>query len=301
MFKSAKFRGRVFICYRREETAYPAGLLFDRLTERFGSDRVFKDTEAIKGGDNWVVRINQAVGSCDVLLAVIGKEWLTIRGENRKRRLNNPMDPVRVEIEAALTRNIRVIPILVDNATMPHARNLPDSMADFAQHQAIELSAHRLDHGFDQLIEALNTSNTRLQLDKRKSQDWRVELISRSRFEVTFRLYSGSRQHFIKFRRKTGDDVLFVDGKPVIKQSEFFEKEIPVVDEYGRILVGFKLTKGGVLSFVEAALNGGTYGLVKRIGPVQITVNRAVVYEDSGEAIIQFGKAAARRVGRYRR
>jgi hypothetical protein len=70
--------GRIFISYRREETAYPAGWLFDRLAERFGSGQVFKDVDSIQLGDDFVEVITRAVGSCDVLLALIGDEWLTI-------------------------------------------------------------------------------------------------------------------------------------------------------------------------------------------------------------------------------
>jgi hypothetical protein len=299
MSESAKFDGRIFICYRRDETAYPAERLFEDLTERFNSDRVFKDTDAIQGGDNWVVRMDQAVGSCHVLLAVIGKEWLSIRDQSRKRRrLENSADPVRLEIEAALRRNIRVIPILVDKATMPRANDLPSSMADFAYRQAIELSPDQWNHNFNQLLETLNTSDTRRQLNERKSKDWQVELISRSRLEVAFRLYSGSRQHFIKFRRwGMAHDVLSVDGRPVIEKKMINNEEtFPIVDEYGRILVTFKLTRNLAISVGGAALRGGTFGSISSIGPVQITVNRALVYEDSGEAIIRLGKVAARRV-----
>ncbi|HEY1345771.1 MAG TPA: toll/interleukin-1 receptor domain-containing protein, partial [Streptosporangiaceae bacterium] len=69
--------GRIFISYRREETAYPVGWLFDRLTEHFGPGQVFKDVDSIQLGDDFVEVITAAVGSCDVLLAVIGNQWLT--------------------------------------------------------------------------------------------------------------------------------------------------------------------------------------------------------------------------------
>lgn len=299
MVKSNTFPGRIFISYRREETAYAAEWLFASLTERFGSGRVFKDIHEIRPGDNFVLAINQAVGSCDVLLAVIGKEWLTIRGENKKRRLDNPADLVRIEIEAALTRNKRVIPILVDKAMMPRAVDLPGSLADFAHHNAIELSPDQLNHGIDQLIEALNTNDTELQADQRKSKDWQVELISRSRLEVAFRLYSGSRQHFIKLRRVGfGADVLYVDGKPVTDkqtQDTIVQETFPIVDEYGRILVTFTLARGIALTLAELVLRVGTVGTISSIGPVWIAVDGALVYEDSGEAITQFGKAIARR------
>ena len=108
--------GRIFISYRREETAYPAGWLYDRLAGRYGDGQIFKDVDSIQLGDDFVEVITRAVGSCDVLLALIGDRWLTITDQDGRRRLDDPDDFVRLEIEAALTRNVRVVPILVDGA-----------------------------------------------------------------------------------------------------------------------------------------------------------------------------------------
>ena len=115
---------RIFISYRREETAYPAAWLFDRLEARFGEEQIFKDVDSIEPGEDFVERITTAVASCDVLLALIGEEWLTIANEGG-RRLDDPKDFVRVEIEAALARDVRVVPVLVDDAVMPKADELP--------------------------------------------------------------------------------------------------------------------------------------------------------------------------------
>ena len=97
--------GRIFISYRRDETAYPAGWLYDRLANQYnGGGQVFKDVDSIELGDDFVQVITRAVGSCDVLLALIGEQWLTITDEHGRRRLDDPVDFVRLEIEAALTR-----------------------------------------------------------------------------------------------------------------------------------------------------------------------------------------------------
>jgi hypothetical protein len=79
-------QGRIFISYRREETAYPAGWLFDRLAHHFDGGQVFKDVDSIQPGDDFVEVIATAVGSCDVLLALIGAEWLTVTDEDGQRR-----------------------------------------------------------------------------------------------------------------------------------------------------------------------------------------------------------------------
>jgi hypothetical protein len=150
--------GRIFISYRREESAYPAGWLYDRLADRYGGGQVFKDIDSIRLGDDFVEVITRAVGSCDVLLALIGDRWLTITDEDGRRRLDNPADFVRVEIEAALKRNVRVIPILVDGAQMPRAADLPRSLAKLVRRQALELSPARFDSDTSRLLRVLDTT-----------------------------------------------------------------------------------------------------------------------------------------------
>ena len=106
--------------YRREDTGYPAAWLYDRLARHFRRSHVFKDIDSsIEPDDNFVDVITAAVGSCDVLLALIGNRWLTITGQDGQRRLDNADDFVRLELEAALTRNIRVIPVLVKGPGCP--------------------------------------------------------------------------------------------------------------------------------------------------------------------------------------
>lgn len=146
---------RIFISYRREETAYPAGWLFDRLEARYGEEQIFKDVDSIAPGEDFVERITTAVASCDVLLALIGDEWLTVTDEGG-RRLDNPKDFVRVEIEAALARNVRVVPVLVDGAAMPEAEQLPPSLAPLSRRQALELSPQRFDFDTNRLLDALD-------------------------------------------------------------------------------------------------------------------------------------------------
>jgi hypothetical protein len=148
--------GRIFISYRREETAYAAGWLFAQLADHFGDGQVFKDVDSIQLGDDFVEVITRAVGSCDVLLALIGDEWLAITDEHGRRRLDDPDDFVRLEIEAALTRNVRVIPILVEGARMPRADELPDSLVTLVRRHALELSPARFDFDTGRLLKVLD-------------------------------------------------------------------------------------------------------------------------------------------------
>ena len=148
--------GRIFVSYRREETAYPAGWLYERLAERFGAGQVFKDVDSIQLGDDFVEVITRAVGSCDVLLALIGDEWLNISDSYGRRRIDDPEDFDRLEIEAALSRQVRVIPILVDGASMPSADELPDSLAALVRRQALELSPSRFEFDTNRLFRVVD-------------------------------------------------------------------------------------------------------------------------------------------------
>ena len=134
---------RIFISYRRDDTAYAAGWLFDRLVDEFGPEQVFKDVDSIALGDDFVDAITAAVSSTDVLLALIGDKWLGMVDEHGERRLDDPDDFVRLEIEAALKGDVRVIPILVEGARMPRSEELPQSVAALARRQALELTSSR--------------------------------------------------------------------------------------------------------------------------------------------------------------
>jgi hypothetical protein len=147
--------GRVFISYRREDAGYPAGWLFDQLAARLGADRVFKDVDSIEPGDDFAEMITAAVASCTVLLAVIGDRWLTAAGQDG-RRLDDPGDFVRLEIEAALARGVRVVPVLVGGVPMPRPEQLPASLAALARRQAVELSHARFSSDLAGLLKVLD-------------------------------------------------------------------------------------------------------------------------------------------------
>ena len=163
--------GRIFISYRREDTAYPVGWLFDRLVGHFGRDQVFKDMDSIELGEDFVQEINKALAGCDVLLALIGDRWLTITDEDGKRRLDLPGDNVRLEIETALARNVHVIPILVEGARMPEPGVLPPSLAMLARRQALELSPSHFEADIARLIRALDKTVYELQTKGRVDAD----------------------------------------------------------------------------------------------------------------------------------
>lgn len=144
----------IFINYRREDSAGHSGRLFDALSSHF-SGRLFMDVDTLEPGVDFVEAIEQAVGSCEVLIVVIGREWLTIKDKAGRRRLDDPGDFVRLEVESALARRIRVIPVLVQDAAMPGAEELPASLARLARRNAIELSDARWAYDVDRLAQTI--------------------------------------------------------------------------------------------------------------------------------------------------
>jgi len=128
----------IFISYRRADTEGQAGRLFETLRRRFGDDRVFMDVTMPPGTD-FRAEIDRAVGACAVLLAVIGREWLRAPSADGGRRLDDPEDLVRLEVAAALRRNIPVIPVLVEGIQMPAPEELPPDLRPLAARNAAEI------------------------------------------------------------------------------------------------------------------------------------------------------------------
>ena len=147
---------RIFISYRRGDSSAHAGRLSDRLAAEFGDQHVFMDVDTIEPGADFVDYIDEAVGSCDVLIALIGDEWLEARDDTGNRRLEDPDDFVRLEVAAGLARDIRVIPVLVEGAVMPRAHELPEPIRTLARRNALEISDLRWRHDAGRLIETIH-------------------------------------------------------------------------------------------------------------------------------------------------
>src|SRR5438067_929985 len=149
---------KLFINYRREDTAPYAGRLYDRLTAHFSADQVFIDIDQIEPGEDYVEVINRKVGTCDIAIVAIGPNWLGATDASGKRRLDDEEEFVRMEIVAALQRKIRVIPVLVGGARMPGTHDLPEALAPLSRRHAIELSETRFHTDVNRLIEAIEKS-----------------------------------------------------------------------------------------------------------------------------------------------
>lgn len=147
---------RIFLSYRRDDAAGHAGRLHDALLEHFRRDQIFMDIDAIEPGLDFVESIERALSQCDVLLVLIGPRWLAEQGSGGRRRLDDPGDFVRLEVQAALSRgDLRVVPVLIQGAQMPAAEDLPDELRSLVRRNALEVSDTRWGYDVSQLIELL--------------------------------------------------------------------------------------------------------------------------------------------------
>jgi hypothetical protein len=147
----------IFINYRREDSAGHAGRLYDALSKRFGDDHVFMDVDAIEPGEDFAEVVEEKVGSCDVLIALIGRSWVTTTDREGRRRLHKPHDWVRQEIQTALERrDTRVIPALVQGAEMPAPDELPEPLQKLSHRNAVELRDARWGDDIARLIKHLD-------------------------------------------------------------------------------------------------------------------------------------------------
>jgi formylglycine-generating enzyme required for sulfatase activity len=149
---------RIFISYRRDDSGGYANLINYRLVQEFGEEQVFFDVDTIPPGDDFVEVLSEKVESCDVLLAIIGKSWLTIAGAAGRPRIEDPEDFVAIEITAALRRDVLVIPVLVAGARMPELNELPESLKPLARRQAHQLPDKGLIPALEKLFPTLRSA-----------------------------------------------------------------------------------------------------------------------------------------------
>lgn len=145
----------IFISYRRSDSSAYAGRIFDRLKDRFDDQNVFRDLDTIPPGAEFAKIIAERISKCDVLIVIIGKNWLSAKNDEGRLRLNDPADFVRVEIASALKLGKLVIPCLVEGVAIPKQKLLPRDIAPLAGRNAIEISETRFDYDVERLIKAI--------------------------------------------------------------------------------------------------------------------------------------------------
>jgi hypothetical protein len=162
----------IFISYRRGDTTAYAGWLADRLGSHFGEQKVFRDIGSVEPGADFVEDIERAVEACDVMLVVIGSS----RGANLiERETTKRDDYTRLEIATALKRNIRVIPVLVQGASMPNTEELPNDLASLARRNAFELHDSSWGDDVRRLITTLEKGQERRSVEEKDISTQRTE------------------------------------------------------------------------------------------------------------------------------
>ncbi|HXP85514.1 MAG TPA: toll/interleukin-1 receptor domain-containing protein [Bryobacteraceae bacterium] len=167
----------IFISYRREDNIAYAGRIYDRLLTHFDRSQIFMDIDTIEPGVDFVQVVERAAISCDVLLAVIGKQWMSVADRDGHRRLDSPEDFVRLEIATALAREIRVIPLLVGGAAMPRSVDLPEDLAPLARRHGLEVP----DVGFHQALTRVIDSVQKQRAEQSRAQQQRTEAAAEAR------------------------------------------------------------------------------------------------------------------------
>jgi hypothetical protein len=196
--------GNIFINYRRGDDPGFTQALYSRLEQVFPIERLFMDVDNIAPGLDFVQVLNDQVARCDVLIAVIGKSWLAAPDETGARRLDNPEDFVRIEIESALQQKKRVIPVLVNDAKMPRSNELPESLKAFARCNAVRLSHERFRADTAGLIKALE--DVLAELDAaRKAESEEAQLKAEAREKAEAERLRQERLEARKLRAATPD------------------------------------------------------------------------------------------------
>lgn len=155
---SSRHSPRIFISYRRGDSKWQAGRLYDSLQARLPEAALFMDVEAISGGMDFEQAVNTAVSSSDVLLVVIGPDWIGATDAAGRRRLHDERDLVRIEIESGLRDDLLVVPVLLDDAPPPSADQLPASIAALATRQAVWLDHRSWQRGLDELVSVIESA-----------------------------------------------------------------------------------------------------------------------------------------------
>jgi hypothetical protein len=149
--------GKIFINYRRDDSRADAGRLYDRLHARYPA-RIFRDVGSLEPGIEWREAIEKVLSDSDACIVVIGKNWLTMTDASGRRRLDDPRDVVRLELQKALSSGMRVFPLLVGGARMPAEEDLPPDLQSLARRNALEVSEQDWNEDFDKLVAAIEKS-----------------------------------------------------------------------------------------------------------------------------------------------
>jgi hypothetical protein len=275
----------IFVSYRREDASGHAGRLYDQLIAHFGDQAVFKDIETLAPGTDFVEHIESAIAQSDVVLAVVGRDWLTIVDPaTGARRLDDPDDFVRLELSAALRSDARVIPILVRGAAMPAARDLPEDLRPLARRNALELSDQQWQRGIAALVETIESGGADSPGPAAgglgSAASLSAEVVDRSFRQWKVKVRARGEEKLLVFKMKHwGDDSLRVDGREVQKQGG--KTSGGMLSEHLTASYGFMLPVRG--ETVPAQLTVAFKSDTLRIVGLQLAVEGRVLVSEGAE------------------
>jgi len=167
----------IFICYRRSSSSsYLAHHLYDKLKEKFGADYVYMDVHSVHGGSDFHASIKNTLSKCRVLIVLMDEYFLNAIPGHHQPRLFNPQDFVRIELETAIKRGIRVIPVLTQNGRLPHEMELPYQLQSLTKRQAIHFRLDNIRGSTQRLIAATYQEFQDLAVVKNEEKDaWTKE------------------------------------------------------------------------------------------------------------------------------
>jgi hypothetical protein len=263
----------IFLCYRRELTAGHAGRIYDRLAEAFGEEAVFMDVDSIGLGLDFARVLDEAVSSCAVMLVLIGPRWAEI-GDEQGRRLDDPADYVRQEIEAGLRRDVRVVPVLVSHAALPQPEALPEAVRPLVRRQAFRLPDETFRSQAQVLVERLRplVAPGASQTPAGAEPSWTVQRVRKSFRLRILRVQLTHAQHTITYKvHLVSNPTLLVDDVVIAEKiSPARMEDGGPVDE-----VQFQLADGDAVRSCTFLAHG-----TGRITRAALTVDGRLLYDD---------------------
>ena len=227
-------KGRIFISYRRIDSEGYAGRIYDRLAPHFGDNAIFMDVDDIPAGVDFVKYLENEVQSCDVLIALIGKQWLHVKDEHGTRRLDDPNDFVRIEIATALQRDIRVIPVLLGGAQMPKVSDLPENLQPLTRRNGVLVNHHSFHADITRLIKQLEIAldaveNERQRIAREKADREAAEKAAKEKAEREAAREKARVEAEELARQKA--ERKKVERKPAVKPTVIEEKSVKRVSQ----------------------------------------------------------------------
>jgi TIR domain len=153
--RSRDRRPRIFISYRRSDSAAIVGHIYERLAARYKTESVFRDINKMPLGKNFYDHIKEELSGCDVVLVVVGPQWLAVDAHGQSR-IQQSDDPVRLEVEAALQSGATVIPVMVEDVALPKTMDLPESLKTFPALAGTRINVEDFDHHLERLMQSID-------------------------------------------------------------------------------------------------------------------------------------------------